>query len=115
MLLTSRIFFSVMIIFIGLCSAHIEHHLFPHLSDQQCLAVQPVVRHFLLSHGLTYNEAGYMERLCVFLRKYDELMVLLPPISHFVGIQCSHVFQHIGLDYSHNFVFLFQSLIAVSL
>ena len=68
-------------------SAHVEHHLFPRLSDEQCLRVKPVVRRFLKERGMAYNEADYTERLLVFLTKYRHLMVLAPPISHFVGIQ----------------------------
>ncbi|KAL8566042.1 hypothetical protein ACOMHN_062771 [Nucella lapillus] len=71
----------------SIISAHIEHHLFPRLSDQQCLRVKPVVRRFLLSHGMPYNEADYEERVRVFLTKYQHLMIYAPPISHFVGIQ----------------------------
>lgn len=71
----------------SIISAHIEHHLFPKLSDQQCLRVRPIVRHFLTSRGMAYNEADYGERVGVFLTKYRDLMQLAPPISHFVGLQ----------------------------
>ncbi|XP_076467961.1 fatty acid desaturase 6-like [Babylonia areolata] len=71
----------------SIISAHIEHHLFPRLSDQQCLRVKPLVRRFLHENGMAYNEANYSERVHVFLSKYRELMVYAPPISHFVGIQ----------------------------
>ncbi|KAK7508447.1 hypothetical protein BaRGS_00000013 [Batillaria attramentaria] len=71
----------------SIISCHIEHHLFPRLSDQQCLAVKTLVRRFLKENGMAYNEATYTDRLMVFLRRYKQLMVNAPPISHFVGIQ----------------------------
>ena len=71
----------------SLISCHIEHHFFPTLSDNMCLKVRPAVKKFLLDCGLPYHERPYMERLSVFLEKYEELMVKAPPISHFVGLQ----------------------------
>lgn len=69
------------------CSCHVEHHLFPRLSDQQCLHVKPIVQRFLKANGLSYHQASYTDRLGVFLARYSQLMVNAPPISHFVGIQ----------------------------
>jgi len=70
-----------------LISCHVEHHLFPHLSDNMCLRVKPLVRRFLKSHDLPYHEANYLERLQTFTIHYDEYMVKAPPITRFVGIQ----------------------------
>jgi len=71
----------------GLISCHVEHHLFPHLSDNMCLKIKPIVKQFFLDHDLPYQEADYTERLRTFTLKYDEYMVKAPPITHFIGIQ----------------------------
>ncbi|CAH1259184.1 fatty acid desaturase 6-like [Branchiostoma lanceolatum] len=71
----------------SLISCHVEHHLFPTLSDNMCFKVRPVVREYLTAHGLPYNEDTYMGRLRLFVEKYEEWMVKLPPITHFVGLQ----------------------------
>lgn len=71
----------------SIVSCHVEHHLFPKLSDNMCLKVKPVVSKFLLETGLLYYEDTYMNRLGLFIDKYNDLMVNAPPISHFVGIQ----------------------------
>ncbi|XP_078668900.1 fatty acid desaturase 6-like [Branchiostoma floridae x Branchiostoma belcheri] len=71
----------------SLISCHVEHHLFPTLSDNMCFKVRPVVRDYLTAHGLPYNEDSYTSRLRVFVEKYEEWMVKLPPITHFVGLQ----------------------------
>lgn len=71
----------------SIISCHVEHHLFPKLSDNMCLKVKPVVRQFLLQHGLPYNEKTYWDRLKLFIVKYEDLMVHAPPITHFIGIQ----------------------------
>ncbi|XP_064601160.1 fatty acid desaturase 6-like [Liolophura sinensis] len=71
----------------SIISCHVEHHLFPKLSDNMCLKVKPVVRQFLLQHGLPYNEKTYWDRLKLFINKYEDLMVHAPPITHFIGIQ----------------------------
>ena len=68
-------------------SCHIEHHLFPHLSDNMCLKIQPVVSSYFKKHGLPYNEATYSSRLRTFYSNYEELMVKAPPITEFIGIQ----------------------------
>lgn len=70
-----------------LMSCHIEHHLFPRLSDSLCLKVQPKVKEFIKKAGLPYNETDYCERLSIFHKKYSELMVHAPPITHFIGLQ----------------------------
>ena len=71
----------------SLISCHVEHHLFPRLSDNMCLKVKPVVQKFLQDNELPYNEDSYYNRLCIFLKNYDELMVNAPPITHFIGVQ----------------------------
>jgi fatty acid desaturase 6 len=71
----------------SIISCHVEHHLFPNLSDNMCLKIKPVVSKFLKNSTLPYNEKSYMNRLGLFLEKYDTLMVNAPPITHFVGIQ----------------------------
>ncbi|XP_014673348.1 PREDICTED: fatty acid desaturase 6-like [Priapulus caudatus] len=69
----------------SLVSCHVEHHLFPELSDNMCLRVKPVVRKYLLDHKQTYNESTYTNRLQLFVKKYKELMVDPPSVSEFVG------------------------------
>ena len=71
----------------ALVYCHIEHHLFPTLSDNMVLKIRPVVKQFWLSNGLPYHERPYMERLRYFVDKYEELMVKAPPFTHYVGIQ----------------------------
>lgn len=71
----------------ALYHCHVEHHLFPRLSDNMCLKIKPVVRAYLRKHGLPYNEDSYMSRLSMFWERYDELMVDAPPVTHFIGIQ----------------------------
>lgn len=71
----------------AIISCHIEHHLFPKLSDNMCLKIKPLVSKFFHDNGLPYHEDTYMNRMWTFLEHYDELMVQAPPISHFVGIQ----------------------------
>lgn len=71
----------------SIISCHIEHHLFPRLSDNMCLKIKPLVSKFLIDNGLPYYEDTYMNRFWMFLEQYEELMVKAPPISHFVGIQ----------------------------
>jgi fatty acid desaturase 6 len=71
----------------SIISCHVEHHLFPKLSDNMCLKVKPVVSKWIRDNGLTYNEDSYYGRLKLFVRKYDTLMVNAPPITHFVGLQ----------------------------
>jgi fatty acid desaturase 6 len=68
-------------------SCHIEHHLFPKLSDNMCLKVQPVVKAFCLENGLPYHYDTYVNRTKIFLFDYQHLMVNAPPITKFVGLQ----------------------------
>lgn len=68
----------------SLISCHVEHHLFPHLSDHMCLKVKPLVSKYVCDHNLPYNEDTYKSRLHMFLSNYNELMVLAPPIAHLV-------------------------------
>uniref|UniRef100_A0A8C4TJG5 Fatty acid desaturase 6 n=2 Tax=Erpetoichthys calabaricus TaxID=27687 RepID=A0A8C4TJG5_ERPCA len=71
----------------SLISCHVEHHLFPYLSDHMCLKVKPIVSRFLKDNGLPYQEDAYLSRLRLFIQKYEELMVFAPPITELVGIQ----------------------------
>ncbi|KAL2297715.1 hypothetical protein Nmel_016277 [Mimus melanotis] len=71
----------------SLISCHVEHHLFPSLSDNMCLKIKPIVSQFLKQKKLPYNEDTYSSRLWLFLQKYEELMVHAPPITELVGIQ----------------------------
>ncbi|XP_055006451.1 fatty acid desaturase 6-like [Boleophthalmus pectinirostris] len=71
----------------SLISCHVEHHLFPTLSDNMCLKVKPVVSRFLKSKSLPYQQDSYLSRLRLFFHQYHELMVLAPPITELVGIQ----------------------------
>ena len=71
----------------SLINCHVEHHLFPKLSDNMCLKAKPIVSKFLKKHNLPYFEEDYSSRLMQFYHDYDTLMVKAPPITHFVGIQ----------------------------
>ncbi|XP_023985998.3 fatty acid desaturase 6-like, partial [Physeter macrocephalus] len=71
----------------SLISCHVEHHLFPRLSDNMCLKVKPVVSQFLREKQLPYNEDSYLARFRLFLHHYQELMVQTPPITELVGLQ----------------------------
>jgi fatty acid desaturase 6 len=71
----------------SLINCHVEHHLFPRLSDNMCLKVKPVVSKYLQENGLPYHEDSYWDRLMIFLKHYDELMVRAPPVTHFIGVQ----------------------------
>ncbi|XP_064251771.1 fatty acid desaturase 6 [Passer domesticus] len=71
----------------SLISCHVEHHLFPSLSDNMCLKIKPVVSQYLKQKKLPYNEDSYSSRLWLFLQRYEELMVHAPPITELVGIQ----------------------------
>ncbi|ELW68335.1 Fatty acid desaturase 6 [Tupaia chinensis] len=71
----------------SLISCHVEHHLFPRLSDNMCLKVKPVVSRFLHEKQLPYNEDSYLARLRLFLSRYEEFMVQAPPITELVGVQ----------------------------
>ncbi|KFQ21883.1 Fatty acid desaturase 6, partial [Merops nubicus] len=70
----------------SLISCHVEHHLFPSLSDNMCLKIKPVVSQYLKQKKLPYNEDTYTSRLRLFLQRYEELMVHAPPITELVGI-----------------------------
>ncbi|XP_068455419.1 fatty acid desaturase 6 [Clinocottus analis] len=71
----------------SLINCHVEHHLFPSLSDNMCLKVKPVVSRYLSERRLPYHEDGYLSRLSLFFHRYQELMVLVPPITELVGVQ----------------------------
>ncbi|XP_042558573.1 fatty acid desaturase 6 [Dipodomys spectabilis] len=71
----------------SLISCHVEHHLFPELSDNMCLKVKPLVSQFFREKQLPYNEDSYLARLRLFLSHYEEFMVHAPPITELVGLQ----------------------------
>lgn len=95
----------------SLINCHVEHHLFPQLSDHMCLKVhllerdpltpawfyllslsrppqvKPIVSRFLREKQLPYLEDSYLSRLQTFFHRYQELMVLAPPITELVGVQ----------------------------
>eukprot|EP00079_Xenopus_tropicalis_P012540 XP_002939607.1 PREDICTED: fatty acid desaturase 6 [Xenopus tropicalis] len=71
----------------SLISCHVEHHLFPMLSDHMCLKVKPTVSGFLRTHNLPYQEDTYLSRLQLFLRDYNELMVQTPPITQLAELR----------------------------
>ncbi|MBZ3870645.1 Fatty acid desaturase 6 [Sciurus carolinensis] len=71
----------------SLISCHVEHHLFPTLSDNMCLKVKPVVSQFLHEKQLPYNEDSYLARFRLFLNRYEELMVQAPLITEVAGLQ----------------------------
>uniref|UniRef100_A0A8D2LCV9 Fatty acid desaturase 6 n=1 Tax=Varanus komodoensis TaxID=61221 RepID=A0A8D2LCV9_VARKO len=71
----------------SLISCHVEHHLFPMLSDNMCLKIKPIVSQYLKEKKLPYIEDSYWSRLTLFLDKYEDLMIHAPPISELVGIQ----------------------------
>ncbi|XP_060058693.1 fatty acid desaturase 6 isoform X2 [Erinaceus europaeus] len=71
----------------SIISCHVEHHLFPRLSDNMCLKVKPVVSQFLQEKQLPYNEDSYLARFRLFLSRYEEFMVQAPPITELVGLQ----------------------------
>ncbi|XP_018544984.1 fatty acid desaturase 6 [Lates calcarifer] len=71
----------------SLINCHVEHHLFPFLSDNMCLKVKPVVSKYLTEKQLPYQEDSYLSRLNLFFNKYQELMVFAPPITELVGVQ----------------------------
>ncbi|XP_018591844.1 fatty acid desaturase 6 [Scleropages formosus] len=71
----------------SLISCHVEHHLFPSLSDHMCLKVKPIVSKYLKEKELPYQEDAYLSRLRLFFHKYQELMVFAPPITELVGVQ----------------------------
>ncbi|XP_034164997.2 fatty acid desaturase 6 [Pangasianodon hypophthalmus] len=71
----------------SLINCHVEHHLFPSLSDNMCLKVKPIVSQYLKAKALPYQEDGYLSRLRLFFHKYQELMVFAPPITELVGVQ----------------------------
>ncbi|XP_026989753.1 fatty acid desaturase 6 isoform X5 [Tachysurus fulvidraco] len=71
----------------SLINCHVEHHLFPSLSDNMCLKVKPIVSQFLKAKALPYQEDDYLSRLRLFFHSYQELMVFAPPITELVGVQ----------------------------
>ncbi|XP_062269854.1 fatty acid desaturase 6 [Platichthys flesus] len=71
----------------SLINCHVEHHLFPFLSDNMCLKVKPVVSKYLREKQLPYQQDTYFSRLSIFFHRYQELMVFAPPITELVGVQ----------------------------
>ena len=71
----------------SLISCHVEHHLFPNLSDNMCMKIKPIVKQFLQDKGLPYQEDSYWNRLKTFYNDYKRLMVDAPSITEFIGVQ----------------------------
>lgn len=71
----------------SLINCHVEHHLFPFLSDNMCLKVKPLVSRYLKEKELPYQEDTYLSRLKLFFHKYQEFMVYAPSITELVGVQ----------------------------
>ncbi|XP_076154185.1 fatty acid desaturase 6 [Alosa pseudoharengus] len=71
----------------SLINCHVEHHLFPFLSDNMCLKVKPIVSKYLKERELPYQEDSYVSRLRLFFHRYQEFMVYAPPITELVGVQ----------------------------
>ncbi|XP_062381534.1 fatty acid desaturase 6 [Sardina pilchardus] len=71
----------------SLINCHVEHHLFPFLSDNMCLKVKPIVSKYLKEKELPYQEDSYISRLRLFFHRYQEFMVYAPPITELVGVQ----------------------------
>ncbi|XP_035001865.2 fatty acid desaturase 6 [Hippoglossus stenolepis] len=71
----------------SLINCHVEHHLFPFLSDNMCLKVKPVVSKYLSEKQLPYQQDTYFSRLSIFFHRYQELMVFAPRITELVGVQ----------------------------
>ncbi|XP_005102265.1 fatty acid desaturase 6 [Aplysia californica] len=71
----------------GIISCHVEHHLFPKLSDNMCLKVKSVVENFCKEYDLPYHYDTYINRTKAFLFDYQRLMVNAPPVTKFVGLQ----------------------------
>ncbi|XP_041072752.1 fatty acid desaturase 6 [Carcharodon carcharias] len=71
----------------SIINCHVEHHLFPTLSDNMCLKVKPIVSKYFKQHSIPYNEDNYLSRLRLFIDKYEELMVNAPQLTELVGIQ----------------------------
>lgn len=71
----------------SLINCHVEHHLFPFLSDNMCLKVKPIVSKYLKEKELPYQEDSYLSRLRLFFHRYQEFMVYAPPITELVGVQ----------------------------
>lgn len=71
----------------ALIDCHLEHHLFPKLSDSMCFRIKPLVKEYMKENDLPYHESDYSERFFAFMRDYKQLMKDAPPITHFIGIQ----------------------------
>ncbi|XP_060700608.1 fatty acid desaturase 6 [Hemiscyllium ocellatum] len=71
----------------SLINCHVEHHLFPTLSDNMCLKVKPIVSNYFKQHNIPYNEESYLSRLRLFIDRYQQLMVDAPCLTELVGIQ----------------------------
>ncbi|XP_048449841.1 fatty acid desaturase 6 [Rhincodon typus] len=71
----------------SLINCHVEHHLFPTLSDNMCLKLKPIVSNYFKQHNIPYNEDSYLSRLRLFIDKYEELMVNAPQLTELVGVQ----------------------------
>src|SRR3989339_676586 len=52
---------------------HIEHHLFPNVSNHLLGKIHPIVRSLLKEHGYTYTEEGYLSCLKECLKSYHQI------------------------------------------
>lgn len=57
---------------------HVEHHLFPSLSNHLLSRIRPTVRSFLQEHGYIYREETYTQCLRQCIRHYHDLFRNLP-------------------------------------
>lgn len=58
---------------------HIEHHLFPRLSDHMLTKIGPIVKKYVLKEGYKYSEQSYATCLKNCLTYYKELFKYGPP------------------------------------
>lgn len=52
---------------------HVEHHLFPKLSNRMLLKIRPIVNKYLLKEGYAYFEETYFNCLKNCIKYYDEI------------------------------------------
>lgn len=58
---------------------HIEHHLFPRMSDHMTTKIAPIVKKYVAKEGYKYSEQSYMSCLKNCLKYYKELFKYGPP------------------------------------
>ena len=57
---------------------HLEHHLFPTLSNRMLSKIRPVVKEFLENEGYVYVEEGYFKVLSLCLANYEKYFAGAP-------------------------------------